>query len=315
MRVLVVTNLFPDSAAPQRGRFVRDQVEALRGLGVDLELFTFGLGKGAYLPAARRLRGILRRSRFDIVHAHYGLAGWSARLAGASPLIVTFHGTDIRHRVVGPLSRSLARQTDLAAAASRALFEREDGRAGLPRRTRRSAVLPCGPDLGRFRQLPRDESRRQLGLDPGSRFLLFPADPARPAKRHDRAAAVADAVGVELLVGGRIDPERMPLFVNAADAVLVTSDHEGFGLAVLEALACDVPVLSTPVGVAPFAAGDLDGCLVAPFDLERWRSAAATHVESPDPRVPGAGRAAAFSAPRMAERVLAAYRELLGDRG
>ncbi len=44
----------------------------------------------------------------------------------------------------------------------------------------------------------------------------------------------------------------MPTWMNAANAVLVTSDNEGFGLVAVEALACDVPVLSTPVGIAPF---------------------------------------------------------------
>ena len=44
-----------------------------------------------------------------------------------------------------------------------------------------------------------------------------------------------------------------------ADAVLVTSEREGFGLAALEALACDVPVLATPVGVAPEALAGVAG--------------------------------------------------------
>jgi glycosyltransferase involved in cell wall biosynthesis len=105
----------------------------------------------------------------------------------------------------------------------------------------------------------------------------------------------------------------MPLWVNAANAVLVTSEYEGFGLVGLESLACEVPVLSTPVGIAPFALADVPGCLVAPFDLRRWQQALAPLLEDVDPRVPGAPRAAAFSAQRMAERVVVAYQELLGD--
>ena len=59
---------------------------------------------------------------------------------------------------------------------------------------------------------------------------------------------------------------EMPLWLNAADAVLITSEREGYGLACVEALACDVPVMSTPVGVAPALLAGLDGCLCAPFD-------------------------------------------------
>lgn len=310
MRVLIVTNLFPTAATPRLGRFVFDQVEALRGLGAEVDLFTFPLGSRAYLRAPRRLRTVLAGSSYDVVHAHYGLCGWVAMLAGAQPLIVTFHGTDVRHRVVGPSSRVLTGRLDLVAGASRSIFEREGGRRGLPHAGRATGVLPCGVDLSRFRPLPRPAARRELGLDPAGRYLLFPADPARAVKRHDRALRVAELAGAELLVTREVDPERMPLFVNAAAAVLVTSESEGFGLASLEALACGVPVLSTPVGAAPSAAGGVAGCLVAPFEAERWAELARAHLDAEDPRTGDAGIAPAFSVERMAERVLEAYRAL-----
>lgn len=309
VRVLVVTNFEPDDSAPQRGRWVRDQVDEVRRRGIDVDVFSFPPGRGEYIPATRRLRSLLRRQSFDLVHAHYGLAGWCARLAGARPLVVTFHGTDVRHGIVGPLSRRLAWRVDLVAAVSKALFAPEDGRPGLPP-VPGSAVLPCGPDLGRFGPVPRAEARRSLGLDADGRYLFFPANPTRPEKRHDRAAELAAACDAELLTGGSIEPERMPLWLNAANAVLVTSDYEGFGLAAVEALACDVPVLSTPVGIAPYALGGIEGCLCAPFDADGWSALARRHLDSPDPRVGGAARAASLSASRMAERVIEAYREI-----
>jgi glycosyltransferase involved in cell wall biosynthesis len=158
--------------------------------------------------------------------------------------------------------------------------------------------------------MPRAEARRALGLKVSGRYLLFPADPNRPVKRHDRAAEVARLAEAELIVGGEIDPDQMPQWVNAADAVLVTSASEGFGLAVLEALACRVPVLSTPVGIAPLVAEGLEGCLVAPFEAQGWAEFARSALER-EMTVP-AGRSAAglFSVGRMAERVLAAYDEI-----
>ena len=254
VRVLVVTNFVPDPSAPQRGRWVRDQIEELRRRGVEVDVFAFPRGRDQYLPATKRLRGLLGDEHFDLIHAHYGLAGWCAQLAGARPLIVTFHGTDVRHPVVGPLSRLLAHKVSLVAGVSRALFAPEHGRAGLPR-VRGAAVLPCGADLDRFGLRSRSQARSTLGLEPSGRYLFFPANPERPEKRYDRAAALAYACGAKLLCGGAIDPEQMALWINAANAVLITSDYEGFGLAAVEALACDVPVLSTPVGIAPYALG------------------------------------------------------------
>jgi teichuronic acid biosynthesis glycosyltransferase TuaC len=313
VRVLVVTNFMPDEAAPQRGQWVRDQIDEVRRRGVEVDLFVFPPGRGEYVPATRRLRALLRQQRFDLVHAHYGLAGWVARLAGATPLIVTFHGTDVRHHLVGHLSRRLAWRLDLVAGVSRALFEPEDGRPGLPA-VPGSAVLPCGPDLSRFGPQSRAEARRQLGLDPDGSYLFFPANPARPEKRHDRAAEVAAACDADLLTGGSIEPERMPLWLNAANAVLVTSEYEGFGMAAVEALACNVPVLSTDVGIAPYALRGVDGCLCAPFDVAAWAPVARRHLEALDPRVDGAGRATTLSAARMAERVIEAYRAVLTEQ-
>ncbi|HEX6229130.1 MAG TPA: glycosyltransferase [Solirubrobacterales bacterium] len=312
MRILVVTNLEPDASSPHRGRWIHDQVEEIRRHDIEVEMFGFPPGRSHYIPATRRLRRLLRGERFDLVHAHYGLAGWCARLAGARPLVVSFHGTDVRHHIVGPLSRRLAWRVDLVAAVSRALFAPENGRPGLPA-VPGSAVLPCGPDLTRFHPIPRAEARRELGLNPTGRYLLFPANPARPEKRADRARELAAATGAELLSGGAIDPGEMPVWVNAANAVLVTSDYEGFGLVCVEALACDVPVLSTPVGIAPFALNGVAGTLCAPFDLDRWQAAVAPHLGSPDPRIDGVAHAVSLSAVRMAERTMVAYRAVLGD--
>jgi glycosyltransferase involved in cell wall biosynthesis len=92
--------------------------------------------------------------------------------------------------------------------------------------------------------------------------------------------------------------------------VVVTSEREGFGLAVLEALACDVPVLSTDVGIAPIALRGVAGTLVAPFDRDRWLDAVRPHLDDRDPRIEGRARAGLFDSNRMAMRVFQAYRAL-----
>ena len=92
MRVLIVTHMWPTEARPEHGAFVRDQVEALRREpGVDVELRKFPPGAASYLRAAWSLRGVASRDRFDVVHAHYGLSGWSALAARARPLAAAGH--------------------------------------------------------------------------------------------------------------------------------------------------------------------------------------------------------------------------------
>jgi teichuronic acid biosynthesis glycosyltransferase TuaC len=299
MRALVVSNMAPTPADPARGAFVRTQVAALRRAGgVDVELYEFR--PGDYLRAARELR---RMRGFDVVHAHFGLTAWPALAVRGARRAVTLHGTDVRHPRSWRITRAALGRMDLVAAASEEL-------AALVRERRPGtyvAVLPAGVDLDRFAPQDRAACRARLGLDEDARLALLPADPARPEKRADRAREAAAAAGAQLLTLGHVEPDEVPAWVNAADVVLVPSDREGFGLAVLEALACNVPVLATPVGVHREALEGINGALCAPFDAAGWAAA----IDAAPERVAGRDRAARWGADAMAERVIAAWRSLV----
>ena len=303
MRALVVSDLGPTPDAPSRGVFVRDQVAALRRLpGVDVELDEAPPGAPALAALARRCAG---RRGFDVVHAHYGLSAWPAMAVRGARRVLTCHGTDLRHPRTRRITLAALGRLDLVATASASLAREIPG-AGV---TRGVAVLPCGVSLDRFAPMPRPEARDALGLDPDEPFLLFPADPERTVKRFDRAReAAGDA---RLVALGHTPATELPLWINAANAVLVPSDAEGFGLAALEALACDVPVLATRVGVHPLALDGVDGCLCAPYEPPAWQAAVRDALDQHDPRVAGRARAELLSAERMAARVLIAWQHLL----
>jgi glycosyltransferase involved in cell wall biosynthesis len=307
MRALIVTNMYPSPAHPALGSFVRDQVEALRRIPeIEVSLFAFDPGgAGAYVAAARALRKQRRDEDFDVVHAHFGLTAWPALAARGKAHAVTLHGTDLAHPRSRKLTLAALKFVDLTAAVSQPLLDTLPDRA----KRRRTAVLPAGVDTRRFEPIPRAEARTKLGLDPDKPYLLFPADPGRPEKRYDRAIEVAGET--ELLTLGDVDPTDVPLYVNAANAVLITSEREGFGLAALEALACNVPVLATDVGIAPEALAVVEDTYCGPFDAAAWRSALAPYLGDPDPRVPGRASAARWSTDRMAERVVEAWRSLV----
>ncbi len=333
--------MLPDAAHPERGRFVRDQVQELRRLpGLEVVLYEFPPGAPALLASTlelhRRYGG--RRRRLDVVHAHFGLTPWPALAVRARARGLTVHGTDVRHPRTRLATGAVLPMMDLIAAPTAELAQELPTRAA----RERALVLPCGVDLERFRPLPRAVARAELGLDPRRPCLLFPADPARAGKRYDRARTLARALApadspahtgglvrtetpsaapnnpagaVPLHTLGGVAPERVPLWVNAVNAVVVPSDAEGFGLAVLEALACDVPVLATPVGVHPQALEGVKGTLCAAFEVERWRAAVEPHLREADPRIAGRSHAEPFSATRMAERLADAWRTLLAGEG
>jgi teichuronic acid biosynthesis glycosyltransferase TuaC len=299
LRALIVTNMYPSPEHPALGSFVKDQVDALERTGaVDVDLYAFD--PGGYAKAAAELT---RKRGYDIVHAHFGLTQWPALAAGGRKRAVTLHGTDVAH----PRSRAITlaglRAMDLVCAVSRPLADM------IPRWAAKPVVIPVGVDTHRFKPIPRAEARAALGLDPDQPCVLFPADPNRPEKRFDRAQQLA--ADTKLLTLGDVEPDQVPFYVNAANAVLVTSEREGFGLATLEALACNVPVLSTPTGIAPEALKDIQGTLCAPFDSQVWSEALRAPMGDQDPRIEGRQRAEIYSTDPMAAKLLDAWRALL----
>ena len=277
MRALVVSNMLPDAAHPERGRFVRDQVAALR------KLHGFG-GRAARVPARRaaRWRGPCRAApalRHAPLEPPRGRAGTVRRrpralrpdrLARARRprrvRALTVHGTDVRHpRTRLSPQRCCPADRPARRRVCRARCAELPGPGGPPARA--GAALRRGPRALPAR-LPRAEARASSAWTPRAPICCSPPTPARRRSATTARSRSRDAVGVELLTLGGVEPERVPLWVNAANAVLVPSEREGFGLAVLEALACDVPVLATPVGIHRGGArAACDGALCAPFDL------------------------------------------------
>ena len=313
LRVLIVANMYPSPERPAFGVFVADQVAALRATGeVDVAVYHWDARRRPWRYALAALKLALAGTDADVVHAHYGLSGLVALAAPRRvPLVLTVHGRDCHHPVVKRVTALVARRAAAVVAVSQELA------AQCPFPV--AAVIPPGVDLELFRPLPRAEARARLGLAAGAehrlRLLVFPADPARPEKRYAAALELAARLaarrpGVELRpVFGRPRAE-MPLWCNAADAVLVTSEREGYGLACVEALACEVPVLSTPVGIAPSLLAGLEGCLCEPFDAERWARHLETLLDADEPRVAGRAVAESQSLSAAARRTLQLYSEL-----
>ena len=310
MRALIVTNMWPTAVRARRsGSFVRDQVDALRALdGVEVEVFAFPPGR---LPArrARRCAAATARERFDVVHAHFGLTAWPALAAARRAA----RRDAPRHRPAPP-----ALAADHAARRCRSSTSSPPVSAELAREVpgagerRRVAVLPCGVDLDRF--APHPARRGARAPRPGRPTAA--ACCSRPTRRAPTSASTARsevAGDTRLLTLGRVHPDEVPLWVNAANAVLVPSDARGLRPrrargARLRRARCSRrrSACTRPRSTAS------PGTLCAPFDARAWRAGArAATCRPPDPRVAGRDRAALWSAGGMARRVLEAWGEVL----
>jgi hypothetical protein len=124
-----------------------------------------------------------------------------------------------------------------------------------------AAEIPMGVNVRLFHPRPAAACRRELGLDPSRKYALFPAEPMRRTKRLDlarEAVALARAacLELELLVMTRAPRAAVPLYFNAADVALITSDLELGPITAKEAVACGKRVVSRRVGDVGF----LDKC-------------------------------------------------------
>jgi teichuronic acid biosynthesis glycosyltransferase TuaC len=323
VRVLFVTNMWPDERRPWYGTFIRTQAESLQRLGVDLDVMaiTGYEGRHAYLDAARAMPA-RARGGFDLIHAHYGHSGAVARLQRSAPLVISYCGDDLlatpnedgsttlRSRIEAAVFRRLAH---VAAATITKSAEME---ARLPRSRRaRNHVIPNGVNLDRFAPIPRAEARQRLEWPQDERIVLFAGDPAIPRKNYALAeaacAVAASAVpDLRLRVACGHPPSEMPVLMSAADALVLTSLTEGSPNVVKEAMAAALPVVSVPVGDVPERLAGVEGCVVAPPEPGALGAGLASVVRRD--RAPAARAAVEpLSLENVGRRVLAVYDEVL----
>ena len=270
-RVLVVTNLWPTEADPSFGTFVKAQMESLRPLGVEFDvLFVNGReSRWNYLRGIWRVRKQLRGNRYDLIHAHFGLSGWVALWQFRVPMVVSFMGDDVlghptrsgRITLGGHLLRSsgciLARLVTSVIVKSRQMASKL--------RRPSAHVIPNGVDLNLFRPMEQAQAREVLHLDPGNKYVLFPYNPKEARKRFDLIQAAVSLArehvpNLELLVVHGLPQEQLPLYMNAADLLVMASMLEGSPNAVKEAMATNLPVITVDVGDAADLIGSTAGC-------------------------------------------------------
>ncbi len=322
MKVLVATAIYPSPARPWYGTFVRSQVEALCGIGVDASPFvlTGRNSKLAYLQSMPVLRRRLADEHFDLVHAHYGYVGIVARTQFRVPVVLTFHGSDLMggidetgratlfSRVAAGVGKRVAQGIDAV------IVQTEEMARLLPRHPN-VHVIPHEIDLELFRPVDREEARRQLDLDPQRKYLLFAAAPDKAVKRYPLARAAADRLSerdplVELLVVHREPQGRLPLYMSACDALVFPSYQEGSPNIVKQAMACNLPIVSTDVGDVADVIGSTEWCHVVDPTLEAFVERL-REILVVRPRTNGRNAVHHLAGPVVAGRVLDVYEQVL----
>jgi glycosyltransferase involved in cell wall biosynthesis len=130
-------------------------------------------------------------------------------------------------------------------------------------------IIPNGVDLSRFKPIPKQEARKHINYPEELKIVLFISKPNRPEKNVELAERAVKALNnnfAEFKHICNVPNSEIPFYLGAADVLLLTSKWEGSVNVIKEAMACNCPVVTTPVGDTTWVIGDTEGCYLSTFE-------------------------------------------------
>lgn len=265
----------------------------------NLHVCTVGEAASYLLPAAARLRHLVRRHRHDLIHAHFifpdGFVAWVARAGLGLPYLITAHGTDVpgynpyrlraAHAVLRPVWRRTLRGAAAVVCQSRLLRSLVLARAPdvMPR------LIPNGFDPRRLRPRPPAERARRVLVV--SRLLprkgvQHVVEAFRELPRDHTLEIVGDGpflpdlrrqatgLGERVRLRGWLDngSEELRALYETSRVFVLPSEAENFPVVLLEAMAAGLPIVTTAGTGCAEVVGDA-ALLVPPRDPEAIRAA------------------------------------------
>ena len=284
MKVLMFTNMYPYERNPSYGTFVKEQVDALQreGVKVDVLFINARRNKLSYISGIIQFLRKCQGNRYDLIHAQHTFCAAIALLQRKMPVILTFHEGEVsatlKMKLRGIIRKpykflvcsfnlkkliiKLVDEVIFVASHQKNLFG-----------TNKGVVIPCGIDFNLFRPIPAKLARSELGLSNDRKVVLFPSSPKTIGKRFNMAKEAVrivknTGVDVELIALNNIPHKEVPLYMNASDVMLFTSDYEASPMVIKEAMACNTSIVSTDVGDTKWVIGDTEGYSISQKDPE-----------------------------------------------
>jgi teichuronic acid biosynthesis glycosyltransferase TuaC len=249
--------------------FIYEQVNAVNKLDPNInfdQFFIKGKGIKGYLKNLRKLKEQIRNKNYNYIHAHFAFSSLLANLQRKTPVITSFHGSDInnkRNRFISAVVELLSKKTIYVSEdlLKRSLFKAK----------KNSFVIPCGVDMDLFKPASKKSSREIMGLDRDKKYILFSSSFSNKVKNYPLARAAVDLLSetdTELLELKNYNRDEVATLMNAVDVALMTSFSEGSPQFVKEALACNCRLVSTDVGDVKSIINNIEGCFITSFDVK-----------------------------------------------
>jgi glycosyltransferase involved in cell wall biosynthesis len=327
MVICMVTNMIPTRDDPGFGVFIKSQIDSIAAAGHEVTTLAIDgrASKKNYFRAVKQLNAILAAKKHDIVHAHYGLSGIPACVQRHCPVVVSFCGDDLlgtsngkgdytfKGRLTVLAGQFVAHHADAVIVKSDKMLERLSSASARAK----TVVIPNGVDFELFRPIDRLEARKKLGLEPFKKYVLFAGSPEAPVKRFDLADKAVELLrgsftDVEIIVLHRKPQAEVPVYMNACDVVILTSDSEGSPNVIKEAMACNTPIVSVDAGDAWQLIGGAEQCHRAEREPGDLASKVKRVLQAAEPS-DGRRRIGHLELSAVATRVIAVYEAVLAE--
>ena len=265
MRILIVCRYkehFPFHIMP----FITEQAEAIRYVGKhNVEYFTVkGNGISNYLTNIKPLKKKIKEFRPDIIHAHYGLSGFTAILQHKTPVVITFHNGEtatFMGNLISSVASLFAKHTIYVAQHIYNLCYFK------PKRN--YTIMPCGVNMDDCKVQDKETVRNELGMVSDKYYIIFGGAFDNLRKNYPllrQAIALLDRKDIEVIEMQGLSREMITKYMCACDLFALPTKNEGSPQALKEAMACNCPIIATDVADIKHLLGNLDGHYLCSFD-------------------------------------------------
>lgn len=241
--------------------FVKSQIESIEKLGHEIEIFNLHGTENSihYLTKTVLLKKLCRKFKPDIVHSHYSFCAISALVSLPVKQVVSYMGSDIISKGEPNLTSKIKNNiihkiSKIPVPFASAIVVKTEEMAKEFSFRGKVHIVPNGVDFEKFKPIDKQEARKKLNLDLLRKIILFPGNVKDPNKNFSLANQVFEKLQSttnlkpEIICFRDKSPEELRLYYNACDVLLFTSFSEGSPNVVKEALACNMPVVTVPVG-------------------------------------------------------------------